>query len=523
MFLNRKKRVKAALIASYGKTKTEGFNFELIKKYSLNKEHSNTFQLISDQTANDLDLDLFFCFVDRTNSKIGQQYLYNKLRVLEKKDDLLSLKESIIQKFANDPDERLKIQSQLSKLNHQQVYYLVDLFQKELEEKPKWFFLVPMLSFTAVLSLILSFVNPNLLLVLLTVFSINVFIHYGLKRKTTLFVNSIPSLLSLGSIAEKISKHTFLKDFLPNKLKSLKVIGSIRKKMAFFKMEQKVDSELEAIYWYLLELIKITFLLEPLLMFSSIQTLKSKAKEIEEVYEFVGEVDVLLSIASLRKGLDSYCIPQIKQDKSELSFSEIKHPLVANCVENSFGFSQSILLTGSNMSGKSTFMRSIGLNMLSGLTLNTCFAKEAIIPVVKLYTIMRIEDDLMLSSSYFLKEVSEMKALLDETVENSNAIVLLDELFKGTNTKERIAAAKAVLSYLNQLNVQVIVASHDIELTEMLRDEYALFHFSESFTDSSYFFDYQLKPGIPKRGNAIRILELNNFPAAIIQDANKLM
>lgn len=258
-------------------------------------------------------------------------------------------------------------------------------------------------------------------------------------------------------------------------------------------------------------------------MFSSIQTLKSKAKEIEEVYEFVGEVDVLLSIASLRKGLDSYCIPQIKQDKSELSFSEIKHPLVANCVENSFGFSQSILLTGSNMSGKSTFMRSIGLNMLSGLTLNTCFAKEAIIPVVKLYTIMRIEDDLMLSSSYFLKEVSEMKALLDETAENSNAIVLLDELFKGTNTKERIAAAKAVLSYLNQLNVQVIVASHDIELTEMLRDEYALFHFSESFTDSSYFFDYQLKPGIPKRGNAIRILELNNFPAAIIQDANKLM
>lgn len=523
MFFNRRKKERIAFAASFGKTKTEGFNFEMIKRYYFNKDHTNAFQDISDQIANDLDLDLFFCLVDRTSSKIGQQFLYNKLRVIEEKDEQLALKETIIQYLNDHPSERIEIQRQLSKLNHQQAYYLVDLFQKELEEKPKWYFLVPLLSFTSILSLILSFFNPVLLIVLLTVFSINVFIHYGLKRKTNLFVNSIPALLTLGTIAQKLSKHSLFKELNPTKKSALKVIEAIRKKMTVFKLEQKIDSEIEAVYWYLMELIKITFLLEPLLMFSSIKSLQSKADEIEEVYQFVGEIDVLISIASMRSGIDSFCIPEISSDVQRFSFDELKHPLVVDCVANNLQIEKSILLTGSNMSGKSTFMRSIGLNYLSGLCLNTCFAKNALIPRAKLFTIMRIEDDLMLSSSYFLKEVSEMKNVLTQLSSHQQAIILLDELFKGTNTKERIAAAKAILSYLNKKNVRVLVATHDIELTELLKNEFDLYYFSESFTDSNYYYDYKLKPGIPKNGNAIRILELNQFPREIIQDANELL
>jgi DNA mismatch repair ATPase MutS len=272
-----------------------------------------------------------------------------------------------------------------------------------------------------------------------------------------------------------------------------------------------------------MELIKITILLEPLLMFSSIKTLQSKAVEIEEVYQFVGEIDVLISIASMRSGLDSFCIPEISSDVQRFSFDELKHPLVVDCVANNLQIEKSILLTGSNMSGKSTFMRSIGLNYLSGLCLNTCFAKKALIPRAKLFTIMRIEDDIMLSSSYFLKEVSEMKNVLTQLSSHQQAIILLDELFKGTNTKERIAAAKAILSYLNKKNVRVLVATHDIELTKLLENEFDLYYFSESFTDSNYYYDYKLKPGIPKNGNAIRILAINQFPQEIIQHANELL
>lgn len=518
MLFRRKRKIQKRLEASFGQLKTEGFNFDLIHRYHRKKDIDPAFQTLSDQTCNDLDFELFFCYLDRTTSKIGQQFLYHKLRTI---DTAVNFKhqEDVIKYLQENPKGLLDIQYELNKLSHQQTYYLPDLFQEEIESKSKWYFLFPLLSFTALTSLILSLFNPILILLFLGLLPVHVLIHYGLKRKTNVFLNSVPALLAAGKVAKSLSAYSILKDPSSNIDKSIDIISSIRRKMSFFKLEQKVDSDMEAAYWFLLETIKITFLLEPLLLFSSLDKLKNKSKDIEEVFRFIGEIDSFVSITSLRSSLDNYCFPTISQGIKSVEFENVIHPLVTNCVTNSIQTKSSVLLTGSNMSGKTTFIRAIGLNYISGMTLNTCFATKATLPIAKLYSLIRIEDDLMESSSYFYKEVDEIKKIINETGNEFNSILLLDELFKGTNTIERIASAKSVLSYLEKQKSQVFVSTHDIELTTMLNDQFVLYHFTECIVKSTILFDYKLKEGILEQGNAIRILEIKKYPNEIVQEA----
>ena len=202
MLFQRKNRLLKTLNDSFGTIKKEGFNFDLIKRYKGNKLINNPQQILSDQTSNDLDFDLFFCYVDRTNSKIGQQYLYNKLRTINYTSVDFSQQEEIIDFLNQNPAERLEIQLQLQKLNQKQTYYLVDLFQEEIEQKSEWHVLFPILSFIALALIPLSFFSSIAALSLLVLIPIHVLIHFGFKRKTTLFINTIPSLLSLGSVAK---------------------------------------------------------------------------------------------------------------------------------------------------------------------------------------------------------------------------------------------------------------------------------------------------------------------------------
>jgi hypothetical protein len=518
MWFRRKRSILQSLQASFGRIKTEGFNFELIQRYRAHKEHSGAFQCVTDQTCADLDFELFFCYVDRTSSRIGQQMLYERLRTLDPKDGKFEWQERFIGFLKAHPEERLKLQYQLNKLNHPQAYYLADLFQKPQEPKSKWYALFPILSFAALLSLVLSFFQPAYIFILLALLPLHVVIHYGLKRKTYLFLNAVPSLLAMGAVAQKLFKIPLIKTHYAEVQSSVHTITSIRRKMSIFKLEQKVDSDMEAAYWFMLELIKITFLLEPLLLFSAKDKLRDKAKDIERVFECIGEVDCILSVCALRQGV-TYCIPEISISKSKLQFTDLRHPLIPDCVPNPLEASRAVLLTGSNMSGKTTYIRAIGLNYLCGMALHTCFAETAHLPVARLYSVIRIEDDVMQSSSYFYKEMDEIKKIIAEAGTGIPSLILLDELFKGTNTLERIAAAKAVLSYLAKQDCHIFAATHDLELTTLLAGEFDLYHFSESIQHDAIHFDYRLKEGVQVRGNAIRILELHGFPKEIVDEA----
>jgi DNA mismatch repair ATPase MutS len=178
-----------------------------------------------------------------------------------------------------------------------------------------------------------------------------------------------------------------------------------------------------------------------------------------------------------------------------------------------------MLLTGSNMSGKTTFIRSMGINVITGLTINTCFAETMAIPQIRIYSAIRNSDDLMNDKSYYFEELLTIKNMIRKSSEGKPNLFLLDEIFKGTNTIERISAGKAVLSYLLKNKNIVFVSTHDIELTDMLAKDYELYHFSEIVAENKVDFDYKLKEGKLRKRNAIRILQINDYPEDLISEA----
>lgn len=515
----RKNRNTERLIESFGNIKNDSFDFEQIESYFRNKDNSNSLQVLSDKTCNDLDFDELFMFIDRTNSNVGQQYLYNQLRTIPTNSNEIDKQEKFISHFADNIDSRVSAQLQLSKLNKRETYYISSLFQEEHLQPPKWYFIIRLLSFTSLLSLIMSFFNPILFLVLLGIFLVNFGVHYWNKRNLYRYLGSIPQLLKLNRVARELYKNPLLHEINPNLNQSVTVIDKVRNRMAFFNLETKLQSDIELMFWGIFELFKTLFLLEPLLLFSTLKQLDTKRKEIEDVFTFVGQVDSLISIASLRKGTNEFCIPKIADKKQTLTATEVYHPLIYNCVKNSIRLNKkSILLTGSNMSGKTSFIRTIGINIITGSTLNTCFADEFLMPRTRLYSAIRISDDLLNDKSFYFEEVLTIKNMLDKCETETPNLFLLDEIFKGTNTIERISAGKAVLSALAKNNI-VFVSTHDIELADLLKDEYELYHFSENVSSNTVDFDYKIKDGKLKNRNAIRILQINNYPESIIKEA----
>lgn len=503
------------------KVKTDDFNFNKIERYFLKISKENIHQVISDRTCHDLDLEDIFKFIDRTSSSIGQQYLYHLLRTLPS-DKLRSEKtETLIAFFNSDNGFKKRVLDEVSKLDNNDAYYVSSLFQGPHLQKPKWFWVIQTLSLISICAVLLSFVFQQVLIFIIFLLPVNLGIHYWNKNNLYQYASSIPQLLVMNEIAEKMLKHKYLHD--ENVAKAVKELDTMSRSMSIFKIEAKLQSEAGLFVEYFIELIKALFLIEPVLLFKILPFLDSRRQHMADVFNFVGEIDAALSIHLLRDDLPYYCIPNIISNRKELITTASYHPLIYNSVANDIDLNaKSALLTGSNMSGKTTFIRTIGINVILCQAINTCFAREFSVSRMKVHSAIRISDDLLDNKSYYFEEVLTLKNLLQESQLTSENLFLLDELFKGTNTIERIAAGKAILSYLNKRNNIVIVSTHDLELADFLKNTFDLYHFTEVIRDEKILFDYKIKPGNLTTTNAIRILSLNDYPREVVDEATLL-
>ena len=185
---------------------------------------------------------------------------------------------------------------------------------------------------------------------------------------------------------------------------------------------------------------------------------------------------------------------------------------------------QGALITGSNMSGKSTFVRAIGVTTVMAQTLNTCLAAKYEAPILRVRSSIGRSDDLLSGTSYYLAEVEALLDLVNASADTSSHLFLLDELFRGTNAVDRIAAAHAVLTELvSGANWRkphlVIAATHDVELVDLLTDIYPAYHFGDAVVADGLAFDHRLQPGRATTRNAIALLRLHGAPEALINRA----
>jgi len=214
---NQKRKIKDKLVTSFGKVKDDSFDFESIEKYFRKKDKSNSFQVISDKTCNDLDFEEFFMYVDRTTSRVGQQFYYDKLRTIPNNREKFALQEQIIIELDKNPKLRVELQYLLSKLAINKTFYISSLFQDEHLKPPKWFFIIRLLSFTSLMAILMAPFAPQLLFVLLGVFIINMGIHYWNKKNLYEYLGSIPQLLRLNGVAKELIKFDLFKDITRDK------------------------------------------------------------------------------------------------------------------------------------------------------------------------------------------------------------------------------------------------------------------------------------------------------------------
>ena len=517
----KNKKAIEQIRTNWGKPKTESFYFGGIRSF-FEIFDNNKFHQLSEQTINDIDFYSLFKFIDRTTSKVGQQFLFKKL--MQPTDSLINPSQELIEKFMNDSELREQIQLELLKLNNTDVYYISTLLQENLLERPNWLKYLKLDLILIALLIPLTFKFPFLFVVILLIFSFNLLLHYSNKTNALQFIKSFPQLDNLINVSKILIKIDRLPhdQTIENHIKNLK---PFQRKLNLINFENKegVKGEMEFVANYLLELLKGFLLLEVFTLFKVTKELETKQASIIALFNFVGNIDACISVASLRAGNLKTCVPDLTKNVNEVILEGIYHPLVEDCVTNDLSIGEkSILITGSNMSGKSTFLRTFCINSILAQTIFTSFADKFVSPILKQYSSIRIDDNLFQGKSYYFEEVSIMATLIAEVESPFQNLFILDEVFKGTNTIERIASAKAILSYLNRKNNIVMVATHDLELSEMLKSEYELFHFAETIESDELHFDHKIKSGQLQTLNAIKLLELSNYPLDIINEAKQI-
>ncbi|RME04933.1 MAG: hypothetical protein D6805_01380 [Planctomycetota bacterium] len=241
-----------------------------------------------------------------------------------------------------------------------------------------------------------------------------------------------------------------------------------------------------------------------------------------EVLQQLGRLEVLVAFASFGWDEPKRCFPSlISSPPYRFLARGIGHPLLARerRVDNDISLDslgKFLLITGSNMSGKSTLLRALGVGVVLAQAGAPVAAEEFVAPLVELVTSIQVRDDLREGLSYFMSEVYRIKTAV-ELVESSEEVVffLFDEIFQGTNSEERRIAAVEIVRYLLRKGAMGILTTHDLTLAKsgLWRDAAVPYYFTESVSeDGQIFFDYILREGFSPSRNALRLIRMVGIP-----------
>jgi len=275
----------------------------------------------------------------------------------------------------------------------------------------------------------------------------------------------------------------------------------------------------------LYEYLNMLLLLDGSAVFFAAKDIDLRNGALLRIVAATGEVDAAISVASFRAGREDWIRPLFSA-LGPATFQELRHPLIADSVPNSIVLrpGKGVLVTGSNMSGKSTFLRTVGVNIVLAQTINTCLAREYLAPMFDVRSCIGRSDDLLAGKSYYLVEVEALLGLVRLSESPAAHLFLLDELFRGTNAIERIAAGQAVLQELIEGSSApkrhvVLAATHDGELVDLLPQLYDAYHFGDSIGAEGLVFDHRLKSGRATTRTALALLRQSGAPKRLLERA----
>ena len=520
-----RKRVRDSIRKQYGKKPDrKEMDFQLTGQYFVEAEHKDTDGLVDDETWNDLDMPEVFQRLNATCSFAGEQYLYASLRILSQDKEKFSKYERRMAYLEENPEERADIQFELYKIGKRPSYYYLPSFFNNIDAfkmSRVTFYRVMQAAILASLLLCLVLRTKWILIATFCLFLINIVIPGLMKGEYDTQLEVIEGIYGLMQVVRKLTRSK-AGDFGEEFKEFYHIAADLKaseKKFSYLlgrKRSSATGDFMEVAATY----ITGALLLDCTMYNKIIREIDERIDTFIWLYELVGELDMLISIASFRKSLPAFCLPDFHEELS-IEMEDIYHPLIDNPVYNSVRLRKNTIITGSNASGKSTFIKAAAINEIFAQTIHTCTARRFVLPPTYVKSSMAVKDNLMAGESYYIREIKSLKRTALSTDGRLPVFCAIDEILRGTNTDERLAASASILRYMQDKNCIVLVATHDLELLDMLKDSgYDNYYFSEQPEAEDVIFDYKIHSGVSKNTNAIRLLERIGFPEEVIGCAN---
>lgn len=476
---------------------------------------------VDPRTAADLDSDALFGRVDRCASAVGQQWLLARLRTPHADVEGLQAFDALVTAVGAPDVPRDVLRRSLARLTGASSYLLPHILFGELPGRPAVYRLAPVLTVAALLAVAAAFAFgvPGTL-ALVAICAVNIVVRLSYRTKVAPALGSLPAVRALLKTGLDLARPgSGLPDGARARLESTTApLRGLLGTTTWLAIETDARDELSRLFY---EYVNLVFLLDVNALLFSLDLLSKRREALRGLFDAVGEVDAALSTDSFRKSLPFWCRPRFVEAGAGLRVEALFHPLLDEPVPNSLTLEgASLLVTGSNMSGKTTFLKALGANGLLARTLATCAAHRWEAPAFDVLSAMGRSESLVEGTSYYLSEVQRVGTLLDAAGDGPPCLFLLDELFRGTNTVERISAGKAVLARLARGPHLAAVASHDLELVSLLHGAFVPYHFREEIAGGVLSFDYTLRPGPSSTRNAIALLAWASYPPEVVADAH---
>lgn len=514
-------KVIEILKARWGKRPVESSfdKIESVSAYWINKlSRMESDYFIDKITWNDLNMDEVFKRINTTFSSVGAEYLYARLHKPIFNMDELKDYERIIQSIESNDTLRDKISVYLSRIGKCDYNGVNEFLFSPKGKRLRYGYLYYILALMPLVSLFILFVNYTIgLSILAIVFISNILIYYKSRYSIE------PELISLGYIERIVSCSKKLSKLKDEKLKAdllkINVLYMKIKELASF--ANIVITKPVGDLAFLVEIVKSVFMVDIIAYNRLVNKMCNKSEILHELWQEIGKLDSAIAVASYRDSLEFYTVPTF-MDSDEVLSEQLYHPLVDNPVCNNVTLKRNSIITGSNASGKSTYIKALAINIIFAQTIHTCLAKNLYLKPSFVMTSMAVNDSVIDGDSYFIAEIKSLKRILMKINSDIRCICFVDEILRGTNTVERISASSAILKWLAKQNCICVVASHDIELVGILKDLCDNYHFREQVTESKGItFDYKIHDGYSTTTNAIKLLEYMEYPDDIIVESKK--
>lgn len=470
---------------------------------------------LDDRTWADLDLDTVHARMDHTFSPIGAQALYRLLRTQRHDPQVLQSRRRLFDLFEDEPELRHGLQLALVGLRDRGLGRLAETLWGDPPPRSQLKPLIPLLSIAPLVAVVVAVTGQGPWVLVVATMVINMVIHFVQHRRLESFpLKHLGALLGAAARIE-VAAGEALPQTSAAIRPGLAATASTRRRLSVVLLDDGVG---------LVQYLRIVLLLDVAAWASAATVVRRASSELRQILIAVGEVDALLAIASWRHSSRPMTVPEPRPTVVGAEVHQMCHPLLDQPVPASLELGGTgILVTGSNMSGKTTFLKALGVNAVLAQTIGLVMAKRWSLPSLQVVTSIGRADNLIEGRSYYLAEVEAVARMVRVVGDGGVHLFLADEIFRGTNAVERIGVAAAVLRYLISDCDLVLAATHDLELAEMLKDRYRPVHFAEDLGEEGLSFDYRLRPGVTTGRTAIDLLGHVGYPKEVVLEARRLV